>query len=174
MARQTTIRTRTTLHWGAILAGFVVTAVCALLVAPLLERAGVNLHAGPVDALTMLSILVGGFVAGRLAGRVEGMHGAIVAVLYIACIVLGGTAIAEIGIARQFGLGALGKVDSWDNFGRDFFHFVAGSLGGLLATPFNERDRQRETTLLRSTATVRRRPVGTVPAPDASSQGDAT
>ena len=172
MARQTAdrpnrrVRTRVGLQWGAILAGFLITAVLALLAVPLLARAGVNLSAGPVDALSMFTILIGGFVAGRIAGRLEGMHGAIVAVLYIALIVLGGTAIAEIGVARQYGLGALGKVDSWDNFGRDFFHFVAGSLGGLLATPFNERDRTRENALLRSDATTRRRPAGTIATSD--------
>ncbi len=165
-ARPARVRTRVGLQWGAIFAGFFVTATLALVVVPFLTRAGFNVNAGPVDALSMFAILAGGFVAGRIAGRLEGMHGAIVAVLYIALIVLGGTAIAEIGIARQYGLGALGKVDSWDNFGRDFFHFVAGSLGGLLATPFNERDRGRENALLRSDATVRRRPTGTIAVSD--------
>jgi len=150
--------TRVQVRWRAVGAGFVVTAVCALVLTPLLERAGLNLNAGPVDALSMLSILAGGFVAGRLAGRFEGMHGAIVAVLYIAVIALGGTALAEIPVAQQHGLGALGKVDSWGNFGRDFFHFVAGALGGLWATPLNERDRQRDSALLRSAATARPRP----------------
>lgn len=149
--------TRVQVRWRAVIAGFAVTAVCALVITPLLERAGLNLNAGPVDALSMLSILAGGFVAGRLAGRFEGMHGAIVAVFYIAVIALGGTALAEIPIARQYGLGALGKVDSWSNFGRDFFHFVAGALGGLWATPLNERDRQRDSALLRSAATARPR-----------------
>lgn len=177
MIRSTTTRTRNTLRWGAIFAGFAVTAGLALLVVPLLERAGLNLSAGPVDAGRMVAILAGGLVAGRLAGRLEGMHGAIVAVLYIAIIVLGGTTLAEIGVARQFGLGALGKVDSWDNYGRDFFHFVAGSLGGLLATPLNDRDRARENALLRSDATTRRRPAGAasgaIASSDDSAPGDA-
>jgi len=152
------VPTKVKIRWRAVFAGFLATAICALAITPLLEHIGFNLKAGPVDALSMLSILIGGFVAGRVAGRFEGMHGAIVAVLYIAVIALGGTAIAEIGIATQYGLGALGKVDSWSNFGRDFFYFVAGALGGLWATPFNERDRQQGSALLRSAVTIRTRP----------------
>lgn len=160
---QVSVPTKVNIRWRAVFAGFLATAICALVITPLLEHVGLNLKAGPVDALSMLSILTGGFVAGRFAGRFEGMHGAIVAVLYIAVIALGGTAIMEIGIANRYGLGALGKVDSWSNFGRDFFYFVAGALGGMWATPFNERDRQKESALLRSAVTTRVRPRASAP-----------
>lgn len=162
------------IRWRAVFAGFLVTALCALVVSPVLERIGLQLKAGPVDMLSMLSILVGGFVAGRLAGRFEGMHGAIVAVLFIFFIRLSKQVIDEIQVANALGLKALGKVDSWGNFGQDFFHFIAGALGGLWATPFNERDRHQVNSLLRSSATVRRRPIAAATvADDATAEAEA-
>lgn len=146
------------LRWIAVLAGFCVTVVGIVIVSPLLTRIGLQVDAGPVDMLTMVSILIGGFVAARLARRTEGMHGAAVAVCYIFFIWLGKQVLDEIHIANADGLKALGKLDSWSNFGKDFFYFTAGALGGLWATPFNERERTRESALLRSSATRRARP----------------
>ncbi len=160
------------IRWRAVFAGFAVTTLCALGLSPLLARFGLQVQAGPVDMLSMLSILAGGFVAGRVAGRFEGLNGGLVAVLYIFLIRLGGDVMREIGIARISGLAALGKVDSWGNFGQDFFHFVAGALGGLWATPFNERDRARESALLRSTATKRARTTSVITASDADEDTD--
>ncbi len=146
------------IHWNAVLVGFFVTAVGSLVVAPLLAQIGLQVNAGPVDMLTMLSLLLGGFVAGRLGRDVEGMQGAVVAILYITFIWLGKQAIDEIHIANISGLKALGKLDSWSNFGKDFFFFIAGALGGLWATPFNERERSRDTVRLRTLTTTHRRP----------------
>lgn len=108
--------------------------------------------------LTMVSLLCGGFVAGRLGRRFEGIQGATVAILYIFLIWLGKQALDEIHVANAAGLGALGKLDSWINFGKDFFYCVAGALGGLWATPFNQRERTRDTDILRSQMTKRHRP----------------
>ena len=145
-------------RWNAVLAGFFVTAVGTLIATPLLERVGWQLNAGPVDMLTMIFLLLGGFVAGRMGRRFEGIQGAVVAVLYIFAIWLTKQVLSEIHIANASGLGALGKLDSWSNFGKDFFYFIAGVLGGLWATPFNERERARETALLRTRVPSRRRP----------------
>ncbi len=158
------------LRWGAILLGFCVTAIGILVVAPLLTRLGLQVSAGPVDMLTMLSILVGGFVAGRLARRTEGMHGAVVAVLYIFGIWLTKQVLDEVHVANALGLKALGSVDSWSNFGKDFFYFVAGALGGLWATPLNAREQERDNALLRS-ATTRRSPAA--PVSDVIARDDA-
>lgn len=145
-------------RWMAVLIGFCVAAIGTLVVTPLLERAGIQVNAGPVDMLTMVSLLCGGFVAGRLGRRFEGIQGATVAVLYIFVIWLSKQVLDEIHIANAVGLAALGKFDSWSNFGKDFFYFIAGALGGLWATPFNERERARDTEALRSHATRRSRP----------------
>jgi len=147
------------IRWNAVLAGFFVTAVGALIIAPLLARWGLQVSAGPVDMLTMVSLLIGGFVAGRMGRRFEGIQGATVAVLYIFAIWLTKQVLDEIHIANASGLKALGKLDSWSNFGKDFFYFIAGVLGGLWATPFNERERSRETALLRTRVPSRRRPM---------------
>ncbi|MHB8647041.1 MAG: TIGR04086 family membrane protein [Thermomicrobiales bacterium] len=154
-------------RWMAVLVGFLVAAVGTLVVTPLLERIGLQVNAGPVDMLTMLSLLCGGFVAGRLGRRFEGIQGATVAILYIFFIWLGKQGLNEIHVANASGLGALGKLDSWSNFGKDFFYFVAGALGGLWATPFNDHERARDTALLRSHMTRRRPPPeDALPAPD--------
>jgi hypothetical protein len=144
------------LRWSAIGGGFLLTAVCALGVRPLLAHFGLQLQAGPVDMLTMLSILAGAFVAGRLAGNIEGIHGATIAVLYILVIYVGGEVLSEIHLARIVGLQGLGKLEQWSNLGRDFFYFIAGALGGLWATPFNAREHKRNNDLLRSAATLSR------------------
>ena len=143
-------------RWTAVLVGFLVVAVGTLVITPLLERAGWQVNAGPVDMLTMVFLLCGGFVAGRLGREFEGIQGATVAILYIFFIWLAKQGLEEIHVANAAGLGALGKLDSWSNFGKDFFYFIAGALGGLWATPFNERERTRDTAMLRTHMTRRR------------------
>ena len=145
-------------RWNAVLAGFFVTAVGTLIATPLLEHVGLQLNAGPVDMLTMIFLLLGGFVAGRMGRRFEGIQGAVVAVLYIFAIWLAKQVLSEIHVANASGLKALGSVDSWSNFGKDFFYFIAGVLGGLWATPFNARETARETASLRTRVPSRRRP----------------
>lgn len=146
------------IRWMAVLVGFCVAAIGTLVLTPLLERIGIQVNAGPVDMLTMVSLLCGGFVAGRLGRQFEGIQGATVAVLYIFFIWLGRQVLDEIHVANTVGLAALGKLDSWSNFGKDFFYFIAGALGGLWATPFNERERARDTVAFRSHMTRRPRP----------------
>jgi hypothetical protein len=145
-------------RWTAVLVGFLVAAVGTLVLTPLLSRLGLQVQSGPVDMLTMVSLLCGGFVAGRLGRRFEGIQGATVAILYIFLIWLGKQGLDEIHVANTVGLSALGKLDSWSNFGKDVFYCVAGALGGLWATPFNERERARDTEMLRSHMTKRHRP----------------
>ena len=145
-------------RWTAVLVGFLVAAVGTLVLTPFLSRIGLQVQSGPVDMLTMLSLLCGGFVAGRLGRRFEGIQGVTVAILYIFLIWLGKQGLDEIHIANAAGLAALGKLDSWSNFGKDVLYCVAGALGGLWATPFNERERVRDTAILRSHMTRRRRP----------------
>jgi hypothetical protein len=145
-------------RWTAVLVGFLVAAVGTLVLTPVLSRIGLQVQSGPVDMLTMLSLLCGGFVAGRLGRRFEGIQGVTVAILYIFLIWLGKQALDEIHIANAAGLAALGKLDSWGNFGKDVLYCVAGALGGLWATPFNERERVRDTAMLRSHMTRRHRP----------------
>jgi hypothetical protein len=142
-------------RWMAVLVGFLVAAVGTLVLTPVLANLGLQVQAGPVDMLTMVSLLCGGFVAGRLGRRFEGIQGVTVAILYIFLIWLGKQGLDEIHIANAAGLGALGKLDSWSNFGKDVFYCVAGALGGLWATPFNERERARDTEMLRSHMTRR-------------------
>lgn len=145
-------------RWTAVLVGFLVAVVGILVIAPLLQRVGVQVAAGPVDMLTMVSLLCGGFIAGRLGRHFEGIQGTTVAVLYIFSFWLGRQALHEIHVANAAGLVALGKLDSWSNFGRDVFYCIAGALGGLWATPFNERERSRDTALLRTLVRTRHRP----------------
>lgn len=145
-------------RWTAVLVGFLVAAVGTLVLTPFLSRIGLQVQSGPVDMLTMLSLLCGGFVAGRLGRRFEGIQGVTVAILYIFLIWLGKQGLDEIHVANAAGLAALGKLDSWSNFGKDVLYCVAGALGGLWATPFNERERVRDTAMLRSHMTRRHRP----------------
>ncbi|MGI8687426.1 MAG: TIGR04086 family membrane protein [Thermomicrobiales bacterium] len=153
-------------RWTAVLVGFLVAAVGTLVITPLLERVGLQVNAGPVDMLTMVSLLCGGFVAGRLGRQFEGIQGATVAILYIFLIWLGKQGLDEIHVANAAGLGALGKLDSWSNFGKDVFYCVAGALGGLWATPFNERERSRDTAMLRTHMTRHRPHANAVEAND--------
>lgn len=151
------------IRWNAVGIGFLVTAVGILVASPLLERIGLQVSAGPVDMLTMVSILIGGFVAGRLASEREPMQGAMVAVLYVFVILLSRQTFADIRAAKVAGAGLSGQSDSWGYYGKTAFYLIAGTLGGVCATALRARERRRTVALLRMTGTTRRKPQGAAP-----------
>lgn len=145
------------IRWSAVGIGFFVTAAGILIASPFLARIGLQVSAGPVDMLTMVSILIGGFVAGRLAGEGEITQGAMVAVLYVFVILLSRQTFADIRAAKMAGAGLSGQLDSWGYYGKTVFYLIAGTLGGVCASALRARKRASALALLRTTGTVRRK-----------------
>ena len=159
--------------WGSVLGGWVATIGASVLIAPLV--AGLMAAAGggqddlaaavPVVVGLLLSYLVGGYVAGRMAGYRTSWHGMMTAFfsLFIVLLVLLVGALADRGVFAASGIRSLGdvvpgmrdlNVDSFGNalsFGAILGFLAAifgGWLGGLLApshalTPMTQ---QRVTT----------------------------
>jgi putative membrane protein (TIGR04086 family) len=145
------------IRWNAVGIGFLATAVGILVASPLLARIGLQVSAGPVDMLTMVSILIGGCVAGRLSDEKELIQGAMVGVLYVFVILLSRQTFADIRAAKVAGAGLSGQLDSWGYYGKTVFYLIAGTLGGVCASALRARKRASARALLRTTGTVRRK-----------------
>lgn len=92
-----------------------------------------------INALHYLGIfgalVIGGYVAGHLAGRHHAFYGAMASVLYIFVTVTVG-AIREAPVAREFGLGALPPIDFVQLTLTDVLAMSGASWGGWLAGRF--------------------------------------
>ena len=144
--------------WGSVLGGWVATIGASVIFAPLV--AGLMAAAGggqddlaaavPVVVGLLVSYLIGGYVAGRMAGYRTSWHGMMTAFfsLFIVLLVLLVGALADRGVFAASGIRSLGdvvpgmrdlNVDSFGNalsFGAILGFLAAifgGWLGGLLA-----------------------------------------
>jgi hypothetical protein len=78
------------------------------------------------------ALVVGGFVAGHLAGRHHAFHGALASVLYI-FVTVTVSAVREAPVAREFGLSALPPIDFLQLTLTDVLAMSGASWGGWLA-----------------------------------------
>jgi hypothetical protein len=78
------------------------------------------------------ALVVGGFVAGYLAGRHHAFHGALASVLYI-FVTVTVSAVREAPVAREFGLNALPPIDFIQLTLTDVLAMSGASWGGWLA-----------------------------------------
>jgi len=144
--------------WGSVLGGWVATIGASVIFAPLVAGLMAATGSGqddlaaavPVVGGLLLSYLVGGYVAGRMAGYRTSWHGMMTAFfsLFIVLLVLLVGALADRGVFAASGIRSLGdlvpgmrdlNVDSFGNalsFGAILGFLAAifgGWLGGLLA-----------------------------------------
>ena len=157
--RRTVVRPPAT-SWGAVIGGWVGTIGASVIFAPLVaglvaamgspNSANQLALAAPVVLGILLSYIVGGYIAGRMAGYRTSWHGMMTAFfsLFILLIVLLAGGLASSGVLASSGISSLGdiipgtrdlNVDSFGNalsFGAVLGFLAAifgGWLGGLLA-----------------------------------------
>jgi hypothetical protein len=90
---------------------------------------------GQAYAAQFVALVLAGFVAGHLAGQWQVVYGALAAVAYI-FVTATLTAIHEVGVARQSGLGALAPIDFAQLALTDVVAMAGGSCGAWLAARF--------------------------------------
>jgi len=168
MARTNVYVDRPATSWGAVLGGWVATVGASVIFAPLVggliaavvgspqQGAGGDLTLGvPVVLGLLLSYIVGGYVAGRMAGYRTSWHGLMTAffsllVLLVAALIgwaAGNGYFAGIGITTDTAIGSnLGGLDMYAYGTAITFSAILGFLaaifggwlGGLLAPPHVE------------------------------------
>jgi hypothetical protein len=110
--------------------------VTALGMSALFELLVGGVQAAAVHYLGVFGALViGGYVAGHLAGRHHAFYGAMASVLYIFVTVTVGV-IREAPVAREFGLAALPPIDFVQLTVTDVLAMSGASWGGWLAGRF--------------------------------------
>jgi hypothetical protein len=120
------------IRWPAVLLGFVVAAFVGMLLGTAADRlAGVS-NPGTLASLEFFALVAGGYVAGRLGGRVGVMHGLAVAVIFI-LVAASIKAWWEIDLASRFGPQVLGPMDMGGLILGDLVHLTGACLGGWLA-----------------------------------------
>jgi hypothetical protein len=119
------------IRWPAVLLGFVVAAVIGMLFGKGAQLGGIE-NPGTHASLEFFALLAGGYVAGRLAGRVGVMQGMAVAVLFI-LVAASIKAWWEIDLASRFGPNVLGPMDMGGLILGDLVHLTGACLGGWLS-----------------------------------------
>ena len=79
------------------------------------------------------ALVLGGYVAGHLAGRQHAFNGALASVLYI-FVTVTVSAVREAPVAREFGLSALPPIDFLQLTITDVLAMAGASWGGWLAS----------------------------------------
>jgi hypothetical protein len=120
------------IRWPAVFAGFVVAAVLGVLFGTSARQLADIDNPGTLASLEFLALMVGGYVAGRLAGRVGVMQGVAVAVLFIV-VAASVKAWWEIDLASRFGPQVLGPMDMGGLILGDLVHLTGACVGGWLA-----------------------------------------
>ena len=120
------------IDWRAVGAGFLAAAGLALILGMIGSRLGIEGHVGTMASLELLALMVGGYVAGRLAGRFGVMQGVAVAIIFIV-ISASIKAWVEIDLASRFGMGVLGPMDMGGLVLGDLVHLIGACAGGWLA-----------------------------------------
>src|SRR5712691_10006420 len=120
------------IRWPAVLAGFVVAALLGMLFGTIAHQVAAIENPGMLASLEFFALLAGGYVAGRLGGRVGVMQGVAVAILFI-LIAASIKAWWEIDLATRFGPQVLGPMDMGGLLLGDLVHLSGACLGGWLA-----------------------------------------
>jgi hypothetical protein len=124
------------IRWSAVLVGFVVAALLGVLLGTLARQvAGVE-NPGTLASLEFVALMAGGYVAGRLGGRVGVIHGVAVAAIFI-LVAASIKAWWEIDLATRFGPGVLGPMDMGGLILGDLVHLTGACVGGWLADRHN-------------------------------------
>ncbi|MCC7106414.1 MAG: hypothetical protein IT307_14855, partial [Chloroflexi bacterium] len=71
------------IRWRAVLVGFLVASLLASVLGMIAKSAGVAEDSGPLASIEFAALIVGGFVAGRLAGQFGMIQGVAVAAGFI-------------------------------------------------------------------------------------------
>jgi hypothetical protein len=120
------------IRWPAVLLGFAVAALAGMLLGTTASRLlGVE-NPGALASLEFLALVAGGYVAGRMSGRVGVMQGVAVAVIFI-LVSASIKAWWEIDLATRFGPQALGPMDMGGLILGDLVHLTGACFGGWLA-----------------------------------------
>ena len=119
-------------RWVAVGLGCVTALGMSALFELLLSDVSINaLHYLAI----FLALVIGGFVAGHLAGRHHAFYGALASVLYI-FITVTVSAIREAPVARELGIAALPPIDFVQLTITDVLAMSGASWGGWLAGRF--------------------------------------
>ena len=120
-----------TRRWVAVGLGCVAALGMQALFSLVIAEAGLPI---PTYYLTTFGALViGGFVAGHLAGRQHAFNGALAAVLYI-FVTVTANAIREAPLAREVGVAGLPPIDFLQLTITDLLAMAGASWGGWLAS----------------------------------------
>ena len=119
------------IRWPAVLAGFVVAAALGIVLGQGARLASID-NPGTQASLEFFALVGGGYVAGRLAGRVGVMQGVAVAILFI-LIAASWKAWVEIELATKYGPHVLGPMDMGGLVLGDLVHLTGACVGGWLA-----------------------------------------
>jgi hypothetical protein len=119
------------IRWPAVLAGFAVAVGFGLLLGQGAALASIE-NPGTRASLEFLALVAGGYVAGRLAGRVGVMQGMAVAVLFI-LVAASYKAWVEIDLATKYGPHVLGPMDMGGLVLGDLIHLTGAWVGGWLS-----------------------------------------
>jgi hypothetical protein len=120
------------IRWPAVLLGFVVAAVLGVGLGSAARQFGAVDNPGTLATLEFVALVGGGYVAGRLAGRVGVMQGMAVAVIFI-LVAASVKAWWEIDLASRYGPHVLGPMDMGGLILGDLVHLSGACLGGWLA-----------------------------------------
>ena len=120
------------IRWPAVLIGFAVAALLGMVLGRLAQQVAPIDNPGILASLEFFALLAGGYVAGRLAGRVGVMQGVAVAILFI-LVAASYKAWWEIDLATRFGPQVLGPMDMGGLILGDLVHLIGACVGGWLA-----------------------------------------
>jgi hypothetical protein len=120
------------LNWRAVMLGFLTAVALGLALGAVGARSGLENNLGAAASLEFIALLAGGYVAGRLAGRVGVIHGMAVAVIFI-LVSASIKAWVEIDLATRYGPGVLGPMDMGGLILGDLVHLIGACAGGWVA-----------------------------------------
>ena len=120
------------LDWRAVGLGFLAAAGAAIALGAIGARIGLEGNLGAAASLEFGALLLGGYVAGRQAGRIGVIQGVAVAVIFIV-ISASIKAWVEIDLASHYGPHVLGPMDMGGLILGDLVHLTGACVGGWLA-----------------------------------------
>jgi MFS family permease len=120
------------IRWPAVLVGFLVAALLGMLLGTIARQAAGVDNPGTLATLEFVALVAGGYVAGRLAGRVGVMQGVAVAAIFI-LVAASIKAWWEIDLASRFGPHVLGPMDMGGLILGDLVHLAGACVGGWLS-----------------------------------------
>jgi len=126
------------LDWRAVGLGFLTAAGAAIALGAIGARVGLEGNLGAAASLEFGALLLGGYVAGRRAGRIGVIQGVAVAVIFIV-ISASIKAWVEIDLATRYGPQVLGPMDMGGLILGDLVHLIGGCVGGWLADTRRDR-----------------------------------